>query len=184
MPKNKEDQSGLKNRLGLATKVHYFFVALLALQVIIYDSAQLITPEAVLSRWKIIALLFTITTIVWYLSKQKLAHATGYIILTGALALTDIVLASSFVYDQRGMASRAVILYIVAIATISLLKSRSALFATAALCVAAYTTTSVTYFITNFNEGYKVELYGEISFYSATFFIIAGLIWSALRRPR
>ncbi len=177
----KKTQSNLKTSLNKVTKVHFAYAALLALQVIIYDAAKLITPEAVLKRWQVIAGLLAVTTIVWYLAKARMAHDLGLKILTSTLVLADIGIASLYVYEQRGMASRAVLLYLVAIATVAILKSKSALFATAALCVAAYTTTAVTYFVVNFNEGYKVELYGEISFYSASFFIIAALIWAAIR---
>lgn len=177
----KKTVSNLKTSLNRTTKIHYAFAGLLALQVIIYDAAKLITPEAVLKRWQVIAGLVVVTTIVWYLAKARLAHEYGYRLLTLALVLTDIAVASAYVYEQRGMASRAVLLYIVAIATVAILKSKSALFATAALSVAAYTTTAVTYFVVNFNEGYKVELYGEISFYSAIFFVVASLIWVAIR---
>lgn len=177
----KKSNLSLKNSLNRVTKIHFAYAGLLALQVIIYDAAQLITPEAVLKRWQVIAGLLVVTTIVWYLAKARLAHAYGYRLLTLALVVADIAVASAFVYEQRGMASRAVLLYIIAIATVAILRSKSALFATAALSVAAYTTTAVTYFVVNFNEGYKVELYGEIGFYSAIFFIVAGLIWAAIR---
>lgn len=179
MPKT--SKPSLKTSLNRVTKVHFAFAGLLALQVIIYDAAKLITPEAVLKRWQVIAGLLVVTTVVWYLAKARMAHEMGYKLLTLTLVLADIAVASTFVYEQRGMASKAVILYVLAIATVAILRSRSALFATAALSVAAYTTTAVTYFVVNFNEGYKVELYGEIGFYSATFFIIAALIWAAVR---
>jgi len=177
----KNTQYSLKTSLNKATKAHFAYAALLALQVIIYDASKLITPEAVLKRWQVIAGLLAVTTIVWYLAKAKMAHDFGCRVLTTALVLADIGVASLFVYEQRGMASRAVLLYLVAIATAAILKSKSALFATAALCVAAYTTTAVTYFVVNFNEGYKVELYGEIGFYSASFFIVAAIIWASIR---
>ena len=177
----KTNSSGLKSSLNKVTKVHYAYAGLLALQVIIYDAAKLITPEAVLKRWQVIAGLVVVTTVVWYLAKARLAHEYGYRVLTLVLVLADIAIASAYVYEQRGMASRAVLLYVIAIATVAILRSRSALFATAALSVAAYTTTAVTYFVVNFNEGYKVELYGEISFYSAIFFVIASLIWASIR---
>lgn len=180
--KDKKAEASLRSRLNSATKIHFVFAGLLALQVILYDAAQLITPKAVLARWQVIAVLVVVTTAVWYLAKARLAHGLGYTILTMALVLADILLASQYVYNQRGMASRAVLLYLMAIATVAILRSGSALFATAALCVAAYTTTAITYFVVNFNEGYKVELYGEIGFYSAMFFVVASLIWAVTRR--
>jgi hypothetical protein len=55
---------------------------------------------------------------------------------------------------------------------------RSALFATALLAIATYTTTAISYFVLNFNEGYMAELYGEVIFYSAIFVIVAAFLWS------
>lgn len=177
----KKKETDLKQRLNGLSKVHFAYAGLLALQVIVFDAAKLITPDAVLKRWQVIAMLLVITTVVWYLAKARFAHTAGYTVMTILLVLADIALASSYVYDQRGMASRAVFLYLVPLATVAILRSRSALYATAALCVAAYSTTAITYFVVNFNEGYKVELYGEVSFYSAMFFIAAQLIWVASR---
>lgn len=179
-PFNKKDTS-LRQRFNAVSKVHFAYAGLLALQIIIFDAAQLITPKAVLERWQIIALLLVVTTVVWYLAKTRWATSLGFLIFTVSLVLTDIAVASSYVYDQRGMASKAVFLYLVPIVTAAVLKSRSALFATALLCVAAYSTTAITYFVNNFNEGYKVELYGEVGFYSAMFFIAANLIWLVSR---
>jgi hypothetical protein len=181
MPKSNSAHT-LKNSLNKVTKIHFIFAGLLAAQVVIYDASKLITPEIVLKRWQIIAGFLAITTAVWYLAKARLDHKVGYTALTGILILTDILLASIFVYDTRGMASRAVLLFTVAIATAAILKNKAALFATAALCVAAYTTSAITYFVVNFNEGYKVELYGEIGFYSAMFFVLAGLIWAVSKQ--
>ncbi|HSX24257.1 MAG TPA: hypothetical protein VLE74_04105, partial [Candidatus Saccharimonadales bacterium] len=59
----------------------------------------------------------------------------------------------------------------------------SAIFASAALSVAAYTSSAVAYFVLNFNEGYKIELYGEVGFYCVLMFILASFLWS-ITRPR
>jgi heme/copper-type cytochrome/quinol oxidase subunit 4 len=90
-------------------------------------------------------------------------------------------MASFNVYVQRGMASRAVALYAIPLVVSTVLMSRAALLTTAALCVAAYTTTAVSYFVLNFNEGYKIELYGEITSYSVYFVILAALLWVSIR---
>jgi len=176
----KTPTSPLQSKLIGASKIHFVLAGLLAFQIILYDASKLITPEVVLKRWLATAGLLVVAVVVWYLAKNRFAHAFGYRILALTLILSDIALASFAVYSQRGMASRAVILYLLAIATAAILASRSALFGTAALCVAAYTATAVGYFVLNFNEGYKVELYGEIGFYSAVLFILAALIWKAV----
>lgn len=176
--KNNDNLKITFNRVAI---VHFVYAGLLVSQVIIYDAAKLITPEAVLRRWQAIALLLVTITAVWYLAKSKHIYTLGYTLLTGVLVLADILLASFYVYDQRGMASRAVLLYLVPIAAVAILRSKSALFATAALAVTAYTTAAITYFVVNFNEGYKIELYGELGFYSAIFFVVASLLWAAVR---
>lgn len=180
----RNSSDNLATRLNKITKVHFIYAGLLAAQIIIYDASKLITPHSVLNRWRDVALLLVVTTAVWYLAKGRLAHSMGYAILTIILAAADIALASSFVYSQRGMASRAVLLYLIAIATIAILRSKSALMAAAAISVAAYSTVAITYFVVNFNEGYKVELYGEVGFYSAMFFVFAGLLWTACKPSR
>src|SRR5690606_10929252 len=100
------------------------------------------------------------------------------------LILADILIASFSVYTQRGMASRAVLLYIIPILVAASLGKRVVLFGAALLGIAAYTTTAIMYFVLNFNEGYKVELYGEIGFYSAIFLLVASLLWGVVKPPK
>jgi hypothetical protein len=59
--------------------------------------------------------------------------------------------------------------------------SRSALFATATLCTAAYSLAVIRYFTDFPSEGYQIEMYGDLVYYSAMFFIIAGLLWVLVR---
>lgn len=157
-------------------KVHFALISLLVAQTILYDSSKLITPAVVLDRWAVIAVLLVVNSMIWYLVKSKAGHRLLYKSLLFLMIFSDILLASYSVYSQRGMASKAVVIYIIPIIIAGLLLSRSALFATAILAIAAYSLTSVAYFVLNFNEGYKVELYGEVGFYCAVFLIIASLI--------
>jgi hypothetical protein len=182
MPKtNSEKQSWLRTNVVRLTRVHFLFVALFAVQTIIYDAWNLIAPNAVLNRWILAASLLIITTASWYLAKNRIKSTGAYKALVFIIILADIAAASFNIYTQRGMASRAVMLYTIPILVSATLLSRAALFATAALCVAAYTSTAIAYFVLNFNEGYKIELYGEVGFYSAIFFILAGLLWIVIR---
>ena len=82
------------------------------------------------------------------------------------------------------MASRAVFLFVIPLIVIALLMSLSALLLTATICVAVYITTTVSYFVNNFNEGYKVELYGEVGFYSAMFYVVAYLLWAVVKNRK
>jgi len=157
-----------------------YVVALIA-QILIYDAWNLVTPQAIMQRWIATMILLAVTGLVWYLSKAKVTGNTAYKLQIFALILTDIAVASFSVYTQRGMASRAVALYAIPIIVSAVLLTRIALFATAVLCVAAYLATTVSYFVLNFNEGYKIELYGEVGFYCISFLILASLLWIIIR---
>lgn len=157
-------------------RVHFLFVGLLCVQIVLYDASKLITPQQVMQRMIVTALLLVAVTIIWLLAHNR-ANATNYFKhLISALIIADIFVASTIVYLTRGMASRGVLLYLVPIIVSAVLLSRTAIFATAIVCIAAYTVAAISYFVLNFNEGYKVELYGEVSFYAATFLIAAALL--------
>jgi hypothetical protein len=184
MAKNKTKMNWLHRATLRAARLHFVFVGLFIAQTVIYDAWKLIAPNAVMNRWIASTLLLVLTTIVWYIAKNKISSIVTCKVLVWSLILADIATASFNVYTQRGMASRAVVLYVVAIVIAAVLRSRSALFATAALCVAAYTSTAIAYFVLHFNEGYKIELYGEVGFYSALFFVFAALLWAIVRTTR
>ena len=180
--KSTEETNWLQNAVGRLAKLHFVFVAMLAAQIILYDASKLITPEIVLKRWLYTTGLLIVTIAVWYLARSKFTNSTtAYKLLAFALIIADIVIAAFNVYTQRGMASRAVLLFAIPIIVSAVLMSRAALFATAALCIAVYTATAQAYFVLNFNEGYKVELYGEVGFYSASFLLLAGLLSTVTR---
>lgn len=182
MDNSKDRLARLQASIVSVSRVHFAFVLLAALQIMIYDAWKLVTPEYVLWRWVAVVLLLVVVTAVWYLAKvvssQSLTLYTGFVFV---LIVADITFASFSVYMQRGMASRAVALYAIPIIVSTILLSRAALFATALLCIAAYVLTAVSYFVLNFNEGYKIELYGEVGFYSALFLLLAALLWAVIR---
>jgi hypothetical protein len=163
-----------KNILRL-TRLHFLYVSALASQVIIYDSWQLITPTTVLQRWMATSGLLITVTGVWFLAHSGRPVAF-YRRLLFSLIAADIAFAAFAVYNQRGMASRAVLLFLIPIVVSAALRNRSAIFATAVICVATYVTAAVSYFVLNFNEGYRIELYGEVGFYCAIFMLVAGLL--------
>ncbi len=166
------------------SRVHFIYVIVFAIQTIIYDAWKLVSATAVMNRWIMTGILAIITAIVWYLAHNTISSTVGYKILIFLLIITDIAAASFNVYTQRGMASRAVMLYAIPIVISAVLLSRVALFATAVMSAAAYIATAYAYFVLNFNEGYKIELYGEVGFYSAMFFVLAGLLWIIVRSKR
>ncbi len=178
---HKNQTAQLKIGTLRVSRIHFLYAAALVAQVIIYDAWKLITPQALLQRWLVAAALLATTTVVWLLAKSRPLTAAGYRNLVYLLVLVDIFVASFAVYTQRGMASRGVFLYVIPIITAAVLASRSTILATTILSVAAYTTTTLAYFVLNFNEGYKIELYGEVGFYSVALFIVGFLVWAAVR---
>lgn len=180
---NKTRVSWLRTNTVRVSRIHFIYVLLFAVQILVYDAWNLIAPEAVKQRWYVTGAMLVITTTVWFLAHNQIRSSNVYRALIAILLLQDIAVASFFVYSQRGMASRAVMLYAVPIIISAVLKNSRAVFATAAFCIAAYVSTTVKYFVDNFNEGYKIELYGEVSFYCVTFILLA-LLLSVIIRSR
>jgi hypothetical protein len=107
---------------------------------------------------------------------QATLHKLAFTLIT-----TDIFIASFHVYIQRGMASKAVFLYVIPLIVAACLQRKSALIATSLVCIAAYTLSAIAYFVLNFNEGYKLELYGEIGFYSGMLLFVSLALWLIVR---
>lgn len=171
-------------RILRVARVHFALTLILAFSIILLDAWNYITPEVVLQRWTVAAMLLVVTTVVWYAARSNLKSPAFYNGLIISLVIADIILATFLVYNERGMASRAVALYALPIVTSAALLRRSAIFASAALSTAAYSLAAVRYFVVNFNEGLNIELYGTIGFYSAVFFVLAALVWVALTPDR
>lgn len=174
----------LRSGLRRATTIHYFLTVIMAAQLVLYDTGKLIPPEVVLRRWIALALQAVVITVVWYISRNRSGQLSTLKKLVATLVVSDIAYASFSIYTQRGMASRAIILYVIPIVTAALLARRSAVLAAAALSVAAYVTTAIAYFVLNFNEGYKLELYGEVGFYAVIFVLISTLLWTVSRHEK
>lgn len=171
----KAKKTSLRDRLIRTSKIHFILATVLIAQIVIYDASKLIPPEIVMKRWIATAGLLIIATIVWYFAKNKSTSIAHDNMLLFCLVVTDILAVSYLIYGTRGMASRAVAMYAIPVLVSAIALKRTAVYTTAVFCIAAYTTTAISYFVLNFNEGYKVELYGEIGFYSACMLLIAGL---------
>lgn len=181
MIKKPYKSSEIRTRTRKIATIHFLYILILAMQIILFDTGKLVTPEATFRRWIATGVLLIVTTIVWYISRNRSGNPVTSKKLIFSLILADTAMASYCVYTQRGMASKAVLLFVIPIIVSCVLARRSALIATAIFCTTAYILTTVAYFVFNFNEGYKLELYGEISFYSALFIVIALLLWIFIR---
>ena len=158
------------------TRIHFLYIAFYMLSIIVFDSWNLYTHEAVSELWTAAGILLGANTVLWYVARMKFSKNSVYVAIVLALIAADIVFASYNVFWQRGLASKSVILFAVPIITAATLRSRSTLLSTTTLCAAAYSTMSVRYFYQNYGESYRVELYGTIGFYSALFFVLAALL--------
>jgi hypothetical protein len=158
------------------TRVHFLYAAAYMASIVVFDSWNLLTHPAVAQRWTAVGILLVINTIFWYISRIKFSSDTVYIVLILLLIAADIVFASLNVYWERGLASKAVVLFSVPIVTAAALRSRSTLLATAALSGAAYSIAIVCYFNLHYGESFRVELYGYLGLFCALFFILASLL--------
>jgi hypothetical protein len=181
MKRQKTSVVDVRHVLLRITRVHYFYIAAYAVVIILFDSWNLLTHEAVTQRWLAAALLLTVNTIIWYFCRLRLQNQLLYKTLFWVLIVSDILFASINVYWQRGMASKSVMLYAIPIICAGLARSRSLLFAVSSLSIAAYSLTAVKYFNDNYGQGYRIELYGEIAFYASLFFILSYLMMVSFR---
>lgn len=162
-------------------RVHFFFLAVYALYIAVSDAWNLITPQGVLQRWTAAAAMLIVTTALWYTAKN-FSNKEGFNKLLLLLFIVqDILFASFSVYTTRGMASRAVMLFMLPLVTAAFLRTRTALFATAAISTACYVLAAVKYYVTFPGEGYRAELYVEVAFYSAVMFVVASLLAALVR---
>lgn len=163
-------------------RFHLLYVLLYVVQTIVFHASKVITPELLLQRWVAVACLAVVTIAVWLLARSRQASSLVYRWAISAVIIADIAFAAFNVYTQRGYASKSVFLFVIPIIVAAVLINRSALFATAMLAIATYTTTVIMYFVTNFNEGYMSEMYAEIGFYSGLFLLVAGLLWATMHK--
>lgn len=177
----KQNTSALQATVVNVSRVHFGYMLAYAFGLIIFDSWNLITTEGIQQRWTAIGAVFILNVVVWYLARSKVSSLAYYKLLVMVLVAADIVFAAINVYMERGMASRTVALFAVPIVMAASLASRRAVFAAAALSTAAYTLAITRYFTEYYGEGYKVELYGVAFLYSAVFFVLASLLWIAVR---
>jgi len=171
----------LKVRLRRMTGLHFLYIIALIAQLIAYDAGKIIEPIVVLRRWGVIALLIVVVAAIWYWVQKKNVTQSTLHKLAFILISVDIFVASFHVYIQRGMASKSVFLFIVPLLVAACLQRKSALISTSLFCVAAYILSSIAYFVLNFNEGYKLELYGELGFYSAVLLLTSLALWLVSR---
>ncbi len=166
------------------SKIHFAYVLAHFGLIISFDSWNLLTKDSINQRWTLIAGLFVLNIIVWFMARIQFQTNTWYKLSIFSLAIYDILIASMFVYWERGMASLSVSLFFVPIIIVAALRSQGLLVATALLSGAAYSTAAVRYFNDNYGEGFRVQLWGTVVFYSFVFFVMAWLLIAVLHTPK
>lgn len=184
MAKTKSTKTFVRSNLAHVAKFQLLVALAYSLQIIIIHAGHLVTPDIILRRWLAVAIFASLTTWVWMVARSTSAETSTERKMAWLLIITDIAFASYNVYLQRGMSSRAVILYVLALFAAGTLRSRVALYSAAILSIIAYTTAAILYFVLNFNEGYLLELYAEIGFYSVLLLLSAGMLGVLTRRRR
>jgi uncharacterized membrane protein YgdD (TMEM256/DUF423 family) len=160
--------------LTRATRTIYFFIALFILSIVLFDSWNLITREAIIDRWTIITMVLVINTFVWFGASQQWPVRTRKLPIA-VLAGTLLLFAGLMTYWERGMASTTTILYALPILVIAIAKNRHALQATAILAVGTYSFAAVKYFNDYFNEGFRIQLWGSIILVGGSIVTVAWL---------
>jgi hypothetical protein len=166
------------------SRVHFAMVAAFIVSTIAADAWNLIPPGSVLQRWTLISIVTMINAVIWYGARNQTRSEFYYKALIYTQIIVDIVMVSLLVYSQRGVDSLAVALYAVPIITASTLLLPSALYATATLSASAYAITAIRYQFLHPGEAYKIELYAELFFYGAVFFVMAALLSIMIRSKK
>jgi hypothetical protein len=176
MAKTKQLTSWLQSTAVRVTRIHFVYIAVYIASIVIFDSWNLYTHTAIGNRWSAASILLVINTVCWYMARIKFARESIYIMLVIVVIIADIVFAATNVYWERGLASKAVLLFAVPIVTAATLRSRSTLLAVASLSTAAYSGSVVQYYNMHYGESFRVELYGYVGLFCALFFILAALL--------
>lgn len=177
----KSELNWLRTNSVRVARVHFAYMAAYAVSIIIFDSWNLFTHEAVSSRWTAAGIVFVLATLAWYVGRMKFKTSSIYVYAVLMLVAADLAFAGLHIYWERGLASKSVILFAIPLITAATLRSRSTLLATAALSTAVYSTAAVRYFYAHYGESFRVELYGYLFLFCSLFFIIAWLLWLIIR---
>jgi hypothetical protein len=172
MAKTKALSNWLQSTAVRVTHIHFVFIAAFIASIVVFDSWNLFTHVEISNRWTAAGILLIVNTICWFVARMKFSGAIVYM----ALIMLIIIFTASIIYWERGLASKSVVLFAIPIITSATLRSRSALLATASLCAAAYSTSAVRYFNLHYGESFRVELYGYVGLFCASFFILATLL--------
>lgn len=163
--------------------VRYVVLGLFILNTLADRAWNLIPTETAMNRWLALGIIGVLNSVIWFLSRKSGKSEFFYRGLLYGQIILDIIFVSLLVFSQRGIASRGVALYALPIIEAVVLVRRGVLYVTAGLCTGAYTAAVMYYQFLHPSEGYKIELYGALLFYSAMFFV-AAILLQLVTRPQ
>ena len=164
-----------------AAKLHIVLALIYAVYIVLSDAWNLITPFAAKQRWLALFVVTSVYILAWFYSSKPNRDHGHHRRVIWALITADLALATFSIYTQRGMSSRAVILFTLPIVVSSLLLKKFSILVTTLCTIALYILSAWWYFHTHFNEGYKAELAIEVGFYCVFFLILAEVLWLLIR---
>jgi hypothetical protein len=182
MAKKSTSASGwLQTTAVRLTRIHFIYVLCYLVSIVIYDASNLYTHQAIGQLWTAGGILLALNVVLWFAARLKVSNYWIYVGIVLTLIIADIAFASYIVYWQRGLYSKAVMLYTVPIIAAAAVRSRSILLGTTALSAAAYSVVSVRYFFDHYGLGYRVELWANVAFFSGMMFVLALLLMVVIR---
>lgn len=168
-------QQKLPRILDQLNLIALFYVIFSGIFLGIYHAWKIQTPSVLYYQWVAFGMLSLVLFATFVLSKRK-GSDNYYYLLIAVQILTYITYISYIVYTQRGMASSAIILYIIPILIAAVTRASWVVFGTAILSATAYCLSAIKYFKDFPSEGYKAELYGQMLFYFLILLLVARLI--------
>ena len=176
MTKKKAGKDVTAHKLSLTrvTRTVYFLLGFYMLSLVVFDSGNLITRDALVDRATLAFGLFILNTVAWYSATEKKVNTHNTFVY--ALTIGLLAMAGFTTYWERGMASTSTIFYCLPLLVIATLKHRHALLGTAALAVGTYAFAAIKYFNDFFNEGLRIQLWGSILLYSGVILTATWLI--------
>ena len=178
---SKKDTSKFQTTTVRSLRLGIAFTIIFALSTLIYKAWKLLTPDILQQRFFIAIGLILIHMVLLVMANKSTNNFRTYKIILWAQTISFLALAGYAIYSKRGMASNAVVLFLIPIIISSLQRRGKTLFITTTLAATVYSASAITYFRHFPSEGYKVELYGGLLFYCAVFFVIAALLWVLIK---
>ncbi|MCA9342682.1 hypothetical protein KC950_01560 [Candidatus Saccharibacteria bacterium] len=168
------------NLLRQLNIISFCFIIFFSIFLGVNQAWKLQTPDVIKNQWIALLITATLFLIILILSLKKKASHGYYYSLVFSQIVTYTAFISYIIYAQRGMASSAIILYVIPILIAALTRASWVVITTSVLAGASYSLSAYKYFADFPSEGYKAELYGQMLFYFLILILIGRLVHIAL----